>query len=423
MIRRATIFTVVGLLSVFQWTCNLGVEPASKPDFVGMIMLAPGDSTNLVLTRLMALENDEIQSYQISGISDTLVATVRHLSGDSIQVIAGESGVSELVLTASGLVNQYDVEIRISVSDAHQNGSLNRINLGDTLAINLSEYGVLNPEAVDSINLSFSTEGYCGNAGITNGVLYLSAEKPGSTSVILEVWEAGIRRTIEIEIEVFIRRMVFAELFTNAGCIPCAPANTLINEIKAASSIQELAVLRYHVSWPSPNDPMYGYNRSESTARVIYYGISQAPTLVIDGVFAPSSTDLWSTQIDQARATDAALTINILNITDLGADSVMIDYQVDSYSDADLTNLRFMSAVAEDSVEFLGDNGEDLHMQVMRDYHYVHEPNLSANGRYTGQSRLKWQAVSAERSRYTVIVFAQDDGNKKILQATQKSLN
>lgn len=421
--RRAILLISTWVTALFLGYCSLGLDPVSKPDFSGLIRLATGDSTTLVLTRLMALENDQILAYEVTGISDTTVARVRNLSGDSLLVIGGLSGICDLTLLAAGTQHRYEVELKISVSSTHQSDSANRVNLGDTLTVNLWDYGIPETTTIDSVQVNFSPAGICQRAALMGGLLSFSTLRPGETSASVAVWQGSTRTLIEIELVVFIHRMVLAELFTNAGCIPCAPANELLNEIKAESSANELAVLRYHVSWPSPNDPMYNYNRSESTARVFYYGISQAPTLVIDGTFAPNSTDLWSTQIQQASVNNAVTKIEIPNITDIGADSIAINYQIESYAETELTNLRVMCVVTEDSVEFLGDNGEDLHMQVMRDYHHSQVAALAPESQFLGLSRLKWLAGSPDRSRYTVLVFIQSEGDKKILQATQKTLN
>ena len=423
MIRRTFMTISASLFTLLVWTCSLGVEPVSKPDFSGLIMLAPGDSSTLSLTQLMALENDQILTYEVTGLSDSSIAQVWNLSGDSLKVMGGQAGVCDLTLLASSGSSRYEVALKISVSSVHQSGSANSINLGDTLVVNLWDYGVVESTTIDSIHLNFSTPGICQQTGFENGLLSFSTIRPGETSAVIEVWQSGTRTMIELELDVFIQRMVLAELFTNAGCIPCAPANELLNAINSASPEEELAVIRYHVSWPSPNDPMYHYNRSESTARVLYYGVSQAPTFVIDGVFAPSSTDLWSTQIQQASENDALIRVEISDVTDIGVDSIAIDFQMDSYAETELTNLRIMFAVTEDSVEFLGENGEDMHMQVMRDYHYMPLASLAPDGQFLGQGRLKWTAVSADRSRYQVIVFVQNDSDKKLLQATQISLN
>jgi len=59
-----------------------------------------------------------------------------------------------------------------------------------------------------------------------------------------------------------------------------------------------LAVIRYHVWWPSSGDPFYQYNIPENTARNTFYGNNYAPHLFLDGaVDAGYQYSTWESMI------------------------------------------------------------------------------------------------------------------------------
>lgn len=418
MRRRLTAF---GLLLLVLWNCEFGIEPAVKPDFAGVVKLAPGDTVLLTLSSVI-LPADTIYSYQVTSESDTSVARLQTLDGDSLQIVAGDSGASLVDLLVLSGVGRLTAELELRVSPENQRGYLNRINLGDTLSILLENYGFTNPDLVDSISVTFARDGICAYAGFVAGTVRVVGLTPGGTGLSLRVWRDGIATTLELELETFIRRVTLVELFTNAGCVPCAPANQLLDDIRAHDNTGTLGMIRYHVNWPSPNDPMYHDNPGESLNRVVYYGVEQAPTLVVDGKMAPQTQSLWLGQIFQAGSIDSEITLKIESISQINSDSVDVAYRIQSYGSNDLTGLRVMSVVTEDSVEFAGENGEDIHMQVMRDVEMTTSVALPAGGVITGLDRLKWRAESSDITRYQVTVFLQSDADKKILQATQKSL-
>ncbi|MCF7796349.1 MAG: hypothetical protein K9N11_02015 [Lentisphaeria bacterium] len=406
---------------VVVWSCDFGIEPSLKSDFQGVVKLAPGDTVLLKLTSVI-LPADSVYSYQINSPGDTTVAQLIPLAGDSLQIAARDSGVTRLELLVFSGDGRLTAELDLLVSPQNQRGFLSRVNLGDTLSIHLDERGIPGNITIDSVLVSFSTDSICTYIGMAGGIIRLAGVTPGTTRMRLVVWQGGVHTTLELQLETFIRRKTLVELFTNAGCVPCAPANQLLDDIQTSDTTGSLSMIRYHVNWPSPNDPMYHYNPAESINRVMYYGVTQAPTLLVDGQMVTQTQSLWPGQIRQAKDVDSEITVTIESISHVGSDSIDVAYRIRSYALNNLTGLRIISVVTEDSVEFAGENGEDIHMQVMRDYELTSSTALNAGGMITGVNRLKWQAGTDQLDHYLVTVFVQADGDKKILQAAQKSL-
>lgn len=87
-------------------------------------------------------------------------------------------------------------------------------------------------------------------------------------------------------------RVVLLEDFVNCGCGYCWNAEPALNAFVNNHVGSGLAVIRVHVSWPNPNDPIYVANRPEQNARVGFYGVGGVPYFKIDGVMTPSSGGL-----------------------------------------------------------------------------------------------------------------------------------
>jgi hypothetical protein len=74
-------------------------------------------------------------------------------------------------------------------------------------------------------------------------------------------------------------RAVLAEFITGGGCVPCVPFDYSFEAALEEYSRKELVLLVYH--WHAPSVDPLG-NRSND-ARVTYYGVNSAPTVILDG--------------------------------------------------------------------------------------------------------------------------------------------
>lgn len=94
---------------------------------------------------------------------------------------------------------------------------------------------------------------------------------------------AGIGGTAE--------RVVLLEDFTNCGCGYCwnfePTLNSFVNTHLAAG---DLSVIRVHVSWPDPSDPIYSANPNQQNARKTFYGVNGVPWVQMDGVIHAQSS-------------------------------------------------------------------------------------------------------------------------------------
>ncbi|MBD3369574.1 T9SS type A sorting domain-containing protein [Candidatus Fermentibacteria bacterium] len=86
-------------------------------------------------------------------------------------------------------------------------------------------------------------------------------------------------------------RVVLLEDFTNCGCGYCwnfePTLNSFVNTHLAAG---DLSVIRVHVSWPDPSDPIYTANPNQQNARKTFYGVNGVPWVQMDGVIHAQSS-------------------------------------------------------------------------------------------------------------------------------------
>lgn len=114
------------------------------------------------------------------------------------------------------------------------------------------------------------------------------------------------------------------EEFTSSTCGPCASLNSsfdpLLTSNNANQPASNLNAIKYQVNWPSPgNDPSYN---PDVTARVTYYDVNAAPTVLYNGVegsgnqtniniakMAPAYANITSTITFSAGAVTANATV------------------------------------------------------------------------------------------------------------------
>ncbi|MBD3233095.1 MAG: T9SS type A sorting domain-containing protein [candidate division Zixibacteria bacterium] len=131
----------------------------------------------------------------------------------------------------------------------------------------------------------------------------------------------------------------------------------------------EIALIRYHVWWPSSDDPFYQFNPQESAARNNYYGNNYAPHLFIDGEDADGSNyqELWEAMFMERYGVESDFMIIVDG--DFYPSSRDANLNIDVF----LTNINpagdeyLRIALVEDSLYWLAPNGTEWHHQTFRD--------------------------------------------------------
>ena len=130
----------------------------------------------------------------------------------------------------------------------------------------------------------------------------------------------------------------------------------------------EIAVIRYHVWWPSSSDPYYQFNIEENASRNNYYGNNYTPHLFIDGnTDAGSNYPAWESQFMAQYAVpsdweiSATGTFNILNRTARVNVHIVL-------GGANPDGVEFVrTALVENNIYWPAPNGINWHEQTFRD--------------------------------------------------------
>jgi hypothetical protein len=161
-------------------------------------------------------------------------------------------------------------------------------------------------------------------------------------------------------------RVVLFEDFTNCGCGPCWNVENQVNAfVDAHLAAGDLAVVRTHVNWPNPSDPIYLANPDEQNARKAVYGVSAVPTFKMDGILTPSAYTLQNA-FDTRAAVPTYLDIYVVRNGDDQTGSIGIRL----IAEQDLQNqasMRLFSIIVEDNIPGVGYWAGSVFWQAFRD--------------------------------------------------------
>ena len=166
-----------------------------------------------------------------------------------------------------------------------------------------------------------------------------------------------------------VRRIVLLEEATNSSCGDCATSNIKLQAF-FKSHFGGVISLRYHASWPSPNDPMYAINPVENNFRINdYYGIWFVADYFMDGIDyrEPLDSLVMIDEMHHQLSIDAPVKIKVS--ANIDSDSVRATLKLIGVSPVLQTELRFRAAVIERMIQYSsppGSNGETIFPDVMR---------------------------------------------------------
>lgn len=181
------------------------------------------------------------------------------------------------------------------------------------------------------------------------------------------------------------QRSVFAEIFTNSHCSPCAAMHAAVNShITTTQRDQNVVVVYYHLP-VYLDDPIYQANTVQPMQRAqTLGGVSGTPTTFFDGVRQTGSYQAWPGVLD--RLIDEASPLSISADMSVSADSVVVSYTIDRGDSPEA--LRLYGIVVED-ITFRGRNGVSDHSGAMRTLLTpVQGQNLSFNEAGKSSGRL-----------------------------------
>lgn len=162
-----------------------------------------------------------------------------------------------------------------------------------------------------------------------------------------------------------VPKKVIVEHFTNTKCSICASRNPgFYTNYNAQTGVIHLAI---HPSSPYSACVLSQHNAVENDARTNYYGIyGGTPRLVIQGVVVPSGANYASASIFAPYlGQQSPASIKIVQVK-YGNDSIRSRIVIKTEAAHSLPGLSLFVALAEDTINYTGSNGEPVHYDVFR---------------------------------------------------------
>ncbi len=220
------------------------------------------------------------------------------------------------------------------------------------------------------------------------------------------------------------QRLVLCEKYTNTSCGPCYNANQTMDQLIAAYP-DHMAVIRYHVDWPSDLDPFYLYNPSENGIRTNYYGIGSVPHLQVGGIHdAGSHTQYWSV-ISNRYTVPSALEIVIDGTFNESSRTGNLSVTATATDAISLEGLFLRVVLTESGIPFNAPNGINYHHQTMR---YMFPYSLGTRVYLTNPGDVAeveldiWAPEPLNLENCELVAFVQSESNREVLQAAKLPL-
>ncbi len=186
-----------------------------------------------------------------------------------------------------------------------------------------------------------------------------------------------------------------------------------------------LAVIRYHVWWPSSGDPFYQHNIQENTARTNFYfpGPKFVPRLMIDGAIdGRDSYGTWESIIRDRWSWEPYLDMELSGNYDPQSREVDLIVRMTAPGYIPPTwDLRIFVVLIESNIYY----GEKYRDQVMRDIipYYDGDTHTIEQGQTKERNYVFNVDNQLEDTNCELVVFVQNFGNPKlVLQAAKSGL-
>lgn len=227
-----------------------------------------------------------------------------------------------------------------------------------------------------------------------------------------------------------VPKKVLIEEFTNTGCPPCAATDPIVEEWES-ENIENVVFLKWHVDWPSDNDPYNLANANEPKRRgPTYYKVSGVPTFFVNGAKAAYSNvaslePALNTAFSDARETTSPFELSVVH--SIVGDSIIANVTVKLVGEAPAdTDLRLAAVFAERYNQFLGTNGRLFHTSIVRKV----APGLATTGAIATGGALTIAAGETQTLRFAAeigetwnrdqlmsVAFIQSAATKEVHQA------
>lgn len=221
-------------------------------------------------------------------------------------------------------------------------------------------------------------------------------------------------------------RVLLFECFTNTSCGPCAQQNPALDAL-ISNNGDRVAAIKYHMSWPGSNDPMYLHNTADNDSRRGVYNINAVPHTVVDGTrFSNQPGYLNQSSVNNWLAIESPLEMRLSYELDQNAQIITVHVMGRASSDI-IGNCKLYVGVIEKEIHYNsapGTNGE-------RDFYSVMKKLLpSASGTVIGEMKegdyfaysFSWEWANVYNvDQLDAIAWVQNSNTREVYQACRSS--
>lgn len=221
-------------------------------------------------------------------------------------------------------------------------------------------------------------------------------------------------------------RVLLFECFTNTSCGPCASQNPGLDAL-ISNNGDRVAAIKYHMSWPGSNDPMYLHNTADNDARRGVYSINAVPHTVVDGIrFSNQPGYLNQSSVNNLLAVESPLEMRLGYELDQDAQIITV-HVMGRASSAINGSCKLYVGVIEKEIHYNsapGTNGE-------RDFYSVMKKLLpTAAGTVIGELNegdyfaysFSWEWANVYNvDQLDAIAWVQNPNTKEVYQACRSS--
>lgn len=226
-------------------------------------------------------------------------------------------------------------------------------------------------------------------------------------------------KNIGVPTQTLQRRPLFEE-FTSSTCPPCAGFNTNTMTPFMNTNGDNVTVIKYQMSWPSPGDPYY---TPEGGVRRTYYGVSAVPMLFVEGKNVTTSTGAVNAAYTAAMADPAFVAIT--GTHSINGNNFSVSGQVTPY--ASLSNVTLHVVIIENlTTQNVGNNGETsfkhVMMKMMPD---AGGTTLSMESGVATPFSFSYDMSTThveEMDDLVAVIFVQDNSTKYVFQSAYSQL-
>lgn len=186
------------------------------------------------------------------------------------------------------------------------------------------------------------------------------------------------------------------------------------------------ACIRYHVDWPSPNDPFYLYNPAENGIRTGYYGITGVPHTQVGGLYDAGGYNQYWTVISNRYTEPSPLEIGLSGTFNEASREGVLDVTVTATDNISLDGLFLRIVLTESDIYWHAPNNVNYHNQTMRHmfpYSLGTRIYIDQAGEVVELSEDFWCPEPLVIENCELVVFVQSEQNRESLQAAKISLN